>query len=180
MQVGKLNAAAWPVAPIRLSVPARELRWLRISWALLPSVILAASLIVGLVSAVRLGLAEALAFLLSGFGMAVCIGVVQYFRFRWDISRWGDGWLCETALLYHDRIVLVRDGHEIAVPSGDVVGISRLWVRPGIWVRYPVALRCRVDGNLVRFCFFPRIDREFEQWGLGDPYTALSTISGKA
>lgn len=175
-----MNAAAWPVAPILLSVPARELRWLRNSWALLPLVILAASLIVGLVSAMRLGLAEALVFALGGFGMAACIGVVQYFGFRLDTSQWGDGWLCETAMLHHDRIVLVRDGHEIAVPCGDVVSVYRLWASPGIWVRSPVGLKCRVDGDLVLFCFFPRMDREFEQWGLGDPFTALSTFSDKA
>lgn len=175
-----MNAEVWPVAPIRLSVPASELRWLRHSWALLPSVILAASLIVGLVSAVRLGPTEALAFVLSGSGMAVCIAVVQYLRFRWDISRRGEGLICETALLHHDRIVLVCDGHETALPWNDVEWVYRSWAGAEIWVRYPVRLRCRVDGNLVRFCFFPRRDREFEQWGLGDPYTALSTLSGKA
>jgi hypothetical protein len=175
-----LNAVAWPVAPIRLSVPASELRWLRYSWALLPSMILAASLIVGLVSAVRLGFAEGLEFALGGFGMAACLAVVQYFGFRWGISRRGDGRLCEAALLYHDRLVLVCDGHEIAVPWRDVVWVYRPWRGTGVWVRYPIGLKCRVDGDIASFCFFPRTDREFEHWGLGDPFAALSTLSGKA
>ncbi len=175
-----MNAEVWPVAPIRLSVPVTELHWPREAWSWVPLMILAASLIVGLVAAVRLGPAEALAFVLGGFGMAVCIGVVQYFQFRFDTSRWGDGLLCETALLYHDRIVLVRDGHEIAVSWNDVIRVYRPLGSTGILNRYLVGLSCRVDGNFARFCFFPRVDHEFEQWGLGDPYTALYTLSRKA
>lgn len=171
---------AWPVAPIRLSVPASELRLLRNSWALLPLMILAASLIVGLVSAAQLGFEEVLAFALGGFGMAACIAVVQYFGFRWAISRRGDGRLCETAFLHHDRIVLVCEGREITVPWNDVTWVYRPWSGTRIWVRYPIGLQCRVDGDLKRFSFFPRTDREFQQWGMGDPFAALSTLSRKA
>ncbi len=169
-----MNAAEWPVAPIRLSVPVTELHWQRHSWAWVPLMILAASFIGGLVVAARLGLAEAPAYVLSGLGTAGFVAVVQYFLFRRDTYG-----LSETALLYHDHIVLVRDGCEIPVQWGDVISVNQSWVGKRYWARIPVALDCRVDGNPVRFCFFPRRDREFKYWGLGDPVAVLSTLSGQ-
>jgi hypothetical protein len=169
-----LNATEWPATPIRLSVPVTELHWLRHSWAWVPLMILSVYLIVVLVAAVRLGLAEAPDYVLGGLGAAGFVAVVQYFLFRRDTSG-----LSETALLYHDRIVLVRDGREIPVQWGDVISVSQSWVGKRYWARIPVELDCRVDGNRVRLCFFPRRDREFEHWGLGDPIAALSTLSGQ-
>jgi hypothetical protein len=161
-----------PAVPIRLSVPIAELGWHRHSWLLVPLIVLAVSLVVELVAAAWLGFDGMPDFMLKGIGIAVFVGVLTYTLVRNDMSG-----LCEVATLYHDRIVLVRDGREISLRWGDLHFVNRGWTMH-YWARHPVKLRCRLDGRHVRLCFFPRRDAEFHQWELGSPYEALITLSG--
>jgi hypothetical protein len=162
-----------PAGPIRLSVPEAELGRHRHSWLLVPLMILAVSLIVELVAGARLGFATFPVFLLQGVGIAVFVGVLTYSLVRSDISG-----LCETATLYPDRLVLVRDGREIPLQWNDVDSVRQGWTM-NYWARHPVKLRCRVNGRSVRLCFYPSSDPEFDHWGVGSPFKALFVFSGR-
>ncbi|GAA4807734.1 hypothetical protein GCM10023307_38120 [Lysobacter hankyongensis] len=154
-----------PAVPIRLSVPEAELYWCRRVWLLVPLMILVLSLVVGVVSALRLGTGAGLAYMLDGFCVAVFVAIPSFAMFRWDIAG-----LCEVALLYPDRIVVLCDGREISLRMTDVKSVHDSSLH---WMRDLVKMDCRVNGRTVRFCFFPRNDPEFLRWELGSPFSAL-------
>lgn len=169
-----MSVARLPAGPIRLSVPVTELGWHRHSWLLVPLMILAVYSIIGLALMVGIGFDAFPVVAFHGFGVAVCVAVLTCLVVRADISG-----LCEVATLYRDRIVLMRDGREISLQWGDIHSVRSGWVGRNYWGRYPVQLRCRVNGRNVRLCFYPRMDPEFAQWGLGSPLEALYMLSGR-
>ena len=170
-----MNAPKVPAGPIRLSVPETELRWYRHSWLLVPLMILATSLIVEGATAVTFGFDVPPAFMLTGAGVAVFVGVLGYTFVRDELSG-----LCEVATLYCDRVVLVRDGRETSMQLNDVKAVRHGGYGMRYWWHPPLQLDCRRDGHDLRLYFFPRRDPEFHQWGLGSPFEALYALSGSS